>query len=119
MLQRFIQEFLSYCRLADFSNRSIQALSARLFEFQSHLKARNLGAVKNITYLDLIAFVADFNNPSIHVRKSRIWTLRQFYHFLTLKNKVSENIAKRLPYPKIEETVPQFLTQEEPESSRT
>ena len=85
MLQRFIQEFLTYCRLADFSDRSIQALTARLNEFQSFLKVRNIRSVKKITYLDLVAFVADFNSPSIHVRKSRVWTLRQFYHFLTLK----------------------------------
>lgn len=113
MLQRFIQEFLTYCRLADFSDRSIQALTARLNEFQSFLKVRNIRSVKKITYLDLVAFVADFNSPSIHVRKSRVWTLRQFYHFLTLNNKVTKNIATRLPYPKIEKTVPQFLTQQE------
>ena len=113
MLQRFIQEFLGYCRLANFSDRSIQALTARTNEFQSFLKVRNIRSVKKITYLDLVAFVADFNSPSIHVRKSRVWTLRQFYHFLTLNNKVTENIASRLPYPKIEKTVPQFLTQQE------
>ena len=113
MLQRFIQEFLTYCRLADFSDRSIQALTARLNEFQSFLKVRNIRSVKKITYLDLVAFVADFNSPSIHVRKSRVWTLRQFYHFLTLNNKVTKNIATGLPYPKIEKTVPQFLTQQE------
>lgn len=113
MLQRFIQEFLGYCRLANFSERSIQALTARLNEFQSFLKVRNIRSVKKITYLDLVAFVADFNSPSIHVRKSRVWALRQFYHFLTLNIKVTKNIASRLPYPKIEKTVPKFLTQQE------
>jgi integrase/recombinase XerC len=110
MLQRFIQEFLAYCRLANFSERSIQALTARLNEFQSFLKARKIRSVKKIGYLDLLAFVADFNSPSIHVRKSRVWTLRQFYHFLTLHHKVAANIATGLPYPKIEKTVPRFLT---------
>jgi site-specific recombinase XerD len=113
MLQRFIQEFLGYCRLANFSERSIQALTARLNEFQSFLKVRNIRSVKKITYLDLVAFVADFNSPSIHVRKSRVWALRQFYHFLTLNIKVTKNIASKLPYPKIEKTVPKFLTQQE------
>ncbi len=113
MLQRFIQEFLGYCRLANFSDRPIQALIARTNEFQSFLKIRNIRSVKKIIYLDLVAFVAKFNSPSIHVRKSRVWALRQFYHFLTLNNKVTENIATRLPYPKIEKTVPRFLTQQE------
>ena len=114
MLQRFIQQFLAYCCLADFSDRSIQALIARLNEFQSFLRVRDIRSIKKIAYLDLAAFVADFNSPSIHVRKSRVWTLRQFYHFLTLNNKVTKNIAAKLPYPKIERTVPQFLTQQKP-----
>ena len=113
MLHRVIQEFVSYCRLADFSHRSIQALTIRLNEFTAFLKSQRIRSIKKVTYLDLVAFIADFNTPSIHVRKSRVWTLRQFYHFLTLNNKVAENIATRLPYPKIERTVPQFLTQQE------
>ena len=113
MLHHCIHKFLAYCRLANFSDRSIQALTARLNEFKSFLKNRKIRSVKKISYLDLVAFVADFNSPSIHVRKSRVWTLRQFYHFLTLNNKVPKNIATSLPYPKIEKTVPQFLTQQE------
>lgn len=113
MLHRCIQEFLAYCRLANFSHRSLQALAIRLNEFTAFLKSQRIKSIKKVTYLDLVAFVADFNNPSIHVRKSRVWTLRQFYHFLTLNDKVAENIAAGLAYPKIEKTVPQFLTQQE------
>ena len=113
MLHRVIQDFLSYCRLADFSHRSLQALAIRLKEFTEFLKSQHIRSIKKITYLNLVDFVADFNNPSIHVRKSRVWTLRQFYHFLTLQHKVRENIAAGLAYPKIEKTVPRFLTQYE------
>ena len=113
MLHRVIQDFLSYCRLADFSHRSLQALAARLNEFTAFLKSQHIRSIQKVSYLDLLAFVADFNNPSIHVRKSRVWTLRQFYHFLTLHHKVAENIATGLAYPKIEKTVPRFLTQPE------
>jgi len=113
MLHRCIQEFLAYCRLANFSHRSLQALVIRFNEFTAFLKSPRIKSIKKVTYLDLVAFVADFNNPSIHVRKSRVWTLRQFYHFLTLNDKVAENIAAGLAYPKIEKTVPQFLTRKE------
>ena len=41
MLQRVIQDFLSYCRLADFSHRSLQALSIRLIEFAEFLKSQH------------------------------------------------------------------------------
>jgi len=93
MLHRYINQFLEYCQLADFSVRSIQALTARLNEFETYLKSQRIRSVKKITYLHLVDFVADYKDPSIHVRKSRVWTLRQFYHFLTLHRHVPQNIA--------------------------
>ena len=113
MLHRYINPFLEYCQLADFSPRSIQALTARLNEFQAWMKSHKFRSVKKITYRHLIDFVADYKAPSIHVTKSRVWTLRHFYHFLTLHQHVPKNIARKLPYPKIEKTVPQFLTVKE------
>lgn len=113
MLHRYYHLFLDYCRLADFSIRSIQALNIRLNEFAIFLKSSKIQSIKKVTYRHLVHFVADHEDPSIHVTKSRVWTLRQFYHFLTLHRIVAENIATGLPYPKIEKTVPQFLTQEE------
>ena len=113
MLHRNINEFLDYCKLAYFSIRTIQALTIRLNEFKAFLKSQKIRSVKKITYQHLVNFVADHKNPSIHVRKSRVWTLRQFYHYLTLHRIVPENIATGLSYPKIEKTVPQFLTTDE------
>jgi len=113
MLHRQINQFLDYCRLADFSIRSIQTLTTRLNEFDRLLKTQRIRSIKKVRYRHLILFAADYNTPSIHVTKSRVWALRQFYHFLTLHRIVPENIATGLPYPKIEKTVPQFLTIEE------
>jgi integrase/recombinase XerC len=113
MLHRHISQFLEYCKLADFSIRSIQALSARLNEFENFLKTQSIRSVNRVGYPHLIDFAADYNAPSIHVTKSRVWSLRQFYHFLTLHQIVPENIATGLLYPKIEKTVPQYLTEEE------
>jgi len=113
MLHRHINQFIEYCRLADFSVRSIQALTARLNEFETYLKSQKIRYVKKVPYRHLIDFVADYKDPSIHVRKSRVWTLRQFYHFLVLHRHVPQNIAIKLPYPKIEKTIPQFLTSDE------
>ncbi len=113
MLHHYTNQFLEYCRLADFSIRSIQALTARLNELENFLKTHRIRSVKRVRYSHLIDFTADYNTPSIHVTKSRVWTLRQFYHFLTLHRIVAENIATGLPYPKIEKTVPQLLTLEE------
>jgi site-specific recombinase XerD len=113
MLHRYCIQFLDYCQLADFSIRSIQALNIRLNEFKDFLKSQRIRSVKKITYRHLINFVADYKEPSVHVRKSRVWTLRQFFHFLTLHQHTPKNIALKIPYPKIEKTVPQFLTPDE------
>jgi len=113
MLHRHINQFLDYCSLADFSISSIQAFTARLNEFDIFLKTQRIRSIKKVRYRHLIAFAADFNAPSIHVTKSRVWALRQFYHFLTLHRIIPESIATGLPYPKIEKTVPHFLTKEE------
>ena len=113
MLHYYCKQFLDYCQLADFSARSIQALIIRLNEFKAFVKSQRIRSVKKITYQHLINFVADYKEPSVHVRKSRVWTLRQFFHFLTLHQHTPKNIALKIAYPKIEKTVPQFLTPDE------
>ncbi len=76
MLQSHITSFLDYCRLANFSQRSQQALAIRLHEFRGFLKIRRVEIITDITYLDLSDFVSEFKRPSVHVKKSRVWTLR-------------------------------------------
>jgi integrase/recombinase XerC len=93
MRHQYCCQFLGYRQLADFSTRSLEALTVRLNELANFLKIRNIRAVKKIRYRHLIDYAADYNEPSIHITKSRVWALRQFYHFLTLHRIVSENIA--------------------------
>jgi len=59
MLHRYINPFLEYCQLADFSPRSIQALTARINEFQVWIKSLKIRSVKKLTYRHLLDFVAD------------------------------------------------------------
>jgi len=110
MLTKHINGFLDYCKVSGFSGKSIQSLSTRLNEFNCFLKPYRIRSFKKITYRHLLDFVADYKNPSNHIKKPRVWTLRQFFHFLKLHGLIDENIAKNVPYPKIEKTVPQFLT---------
>jgi hypothetical protein len=56
MLHRYINPFLEYCQLADFSPCSIQALTARLNEFKVFLKSLKIQSVKKVTYRHLIDF---------------------------------------------------------------
>jgi len=110
MLEEQINGFIEYCKVSGFRDKSIESLSIRLNQFKKFLITARLRKIKSITYRHLSRFVADYKNPSIHVKKARIWSLRQFFHYLKLNGYVNENIATDLPYPKIEKTVPHFLT---------
>jgi len=113
MLKTEIEHFLTYCKVSDFSGKSIETFTIRLNEFNEFLKTTTAASIKEISYQHLRRFVADFKTPSIHIKKARVWSLRQFFHFLKLNGLVCENIALDIPYPKIEKTVPHFLTIDE------
>jgi integrase/recombinase XerC len=110
MLQNNITIFLQYCKNSDFADRSIESLRRRLAEFNKFISSSPVSAVSKIDFQRLTLFVADYNEPSVHVKKARIWALRQFFHYLKLQQLINDNIALQLPYPNIERKVPQFLT---------
>ena len=108
MLQSQITAFLEYCKVSDFSAKSIQSLSIRLEEFNCFLNKNPPDSINGISFNDLLDFTTGHNSPSVHVKKARVWALRQFYHYLSLHDVIDENIASGLRYPKIEKTVPQY-----------
>jgi site-specific recombinase XerD len=110
MLQNNITNFLQYCKNSNFAERSIESLTHRLNEFNHFINSIPARAFKDINFELLSRFIADYNAPSPSVKKMRIWTLRNFFHYLKLEGLINDNIAARLPYPKIEKKVPHFLT---------
>ncbi len=113
MLDQKIKAFIAYCKVAGFTKKSIESLTLRLNEFRQFLRSKRIKNIQSVSYAHLSAFIADYKSPSVHVKKSRVWSLHQFFHFLKLHGHIKENIAMDLPYPKIEKTVPYFLTVEE------
>ncbi len=113
MLEIKIEHFLDYCKVSNFATRSIQSLRVRLNEFNRFINKTPVDSVHGISYKHLKEFITQYRNPSIHIKKARIWSLRQFFHFLKLNGWIKTNIASDFPYPKIEKTIPNFLTIEE------
>ena len=113
MLDKEINSFIKYCQVSNFSKKSIESLSSGLYKFNTFISSANLDSLQEISYQHLLNFVRKYNNPSIHIKKARVWSLHQFFHFLKLNDLVEKNIALGLPYPKIEKTVPQYLTSDE------
>ncbi len=110
MLQTNITHFLDYCKNSNFAERSLESFTHRLNEFNQFINSIPMLVFKDINFEILSRFIADYNTPSPSVNKMRVWALRHFFHYLKLKGLIDDNIAARLPYPKIEKKVPQFLT---------
>lgn len=113
MLHVHITDFLSYCKVVGFSIKSIESLTAGLRDFTGFCNCKSVEATDDITYAMLVDFVADFRHPSVHKKKARVWCLHQFFHFLTVNGVTRKNTASGLAYPKIEKSVPFFLTGEQ------
>ena len=113
MLQNNITNFLYYCKNTDYPKRSIGTLSFRLNEFDIFLQESAISSIENIDYQLLLKFIADPGNPSLSVKKARVWAMRKFFHYLKLKQLIKDNIALKLPYPTIETKVAKFLTEDE------
>jgi len=113
MLQNNITNFLQYCKNSDFAERSIESFSFRLNEFNKFIQSYSNLTITKINYQHLIQFVSEYNKPTPSVKKARVWSLHQFFHYLKLQQLVHDNIALNLPYPKIEKKVALFLTEDE------
>lgn len=113
MLQTYIEQFLHYCQVSNFPPKSLEAFRLRLKHFNQYCQTIAIQTISEINYQQLLDFVADFGNPSAHVKKSRLWALRHFYHFLKLNKVITDNLVSRIPYPRIEKKVPQYLTMTE------
>jgi site-specific recombinase XerD len=112
MLQPNISNFITYCNHNLFSAKSLETFKLRLREFDDFLESLRLTNVHEIYYQHLIDFVSS-GNPSPHVKKQRVWTIRQFFHFLNAQGLLITNPALGLPYPKIKTREPIFLSLEE------
>ncbi len=113
MLRNNIRTFLNYCTNSDFSKRSIETLTFRLAEFNNFIQSFSNLTITQIKYHHLMQFVADYGTLSPSVKKARVWSLHKFFQYLKLQQLIPHNVAAKLPYPKIEKKIAQFLTDDE------
>lgn len=66
MLDEEMRYFLEYCRISDFSEKSIECLSIRLNEFNEFLKTTTVTSLIDISCQHLRTFTGDFKSPSVH-----------------------------------------------------
>lgn len=109
MLLQTISDFMIYCNVCNFGVRSLKVFSSILSKFNEFITGLTITTSKGISYTHLLGFITS-EGASIHLKKQRVWTLRQFFHFLKLIKLVHKNIAASLPYPKIDKKEPAFFT---------
>ena len=108
MLHISLSDFLSYCKTNDYLPPTIEVFSSKFNEFRQHLNSLQITSYREISYNHLLAYIIS-GNPSVHVKKQRVWFLRQFFQYLKNMSIVKANIASKLPYPKIDQKEPTFL----------
>ncbi len=57
MLDEEMRYFLEYCRISDFSEKSIESLNTRLNEFNEFLKTTTVTSLIDISYQHLRRFI--------------------------------------------------------------
>lgn len=113
MLAQLISDFIDYAEQVNFKVKSLEAITSRLNQLAAYCELHSIHDISEITFEHLLSFVVEFGYCSVHVRKSKVWALHQFFHFLTLKKIIPKNIALQLPYPKVGEKEPLLLTTDE------
>lgn len=112
MLQEIIVNFLDDCKHYHFSKSTLEAFTTRLNELDRFFELHQIKSMDEITYRHLLEFVAS-GDRSPHIKKVRVWTLRQFFHYLEFHQLIKVNPAKKLPYPQMEKNDPEFLSLDE------
>jgi site-specific recombinase XerD len=112
MLHSIIPDFLSYCKTYGFGTRSIEVFSSMLNKFSQYINSLHINSIREISYKHLLSFVTS-GNPSVYIKKQRVWTLHHFFHYLKIIKIFKTNIASKLPYPKIKKKEPAFLSVKE------
>jgi len=113
--RNYLIEFQEYLIVErNLSQNSIIAYTQDLKKFFQYVINKNLN-ILNITTEDLIGFLKDdtVNNISKRSLVRLIASLRQFYHFLVIKNYIDKNPAEKIELPKVEKHLPDYLTLEE------
>lgn len=117
-MEKDIENFLSYLKSElNYSENTIYSYEIEIVKFKEYLNDRKLDYLKlnkdiirdYLKYLDSLKY----KNSSISRNLS---SLRSFYRYLVIKEKIGKNIFNCIRNPKIEKKLPNFLTEADMEN---
>ena len=110
-----VDRFFNYLEYElNFSKATIKSYKLDLADFFSFLKKNDIN-YNNIDRYSVRKYLKylDSKNLKNSTIARRISSIRSFYNYLLLQNKVSKNIFKSIRNPKIEKKLPNYLNYEE------
>ena len=112
-MEKYIGKFISYLEVEkNYSPHTVLNYRKDLEEFTAHLGKTPLAKVE---YMMLRKFLADLRGKNLKPRSlaRKMSTLRSFFRFLQKEGYLKDNPAALLMTPKLDKSLPKFLTEEE------
>jgi tyrosine recombinase XerC len=114
-MDRYIEKFLSYLDIEkNYSPHTTLNYKLDLEEFFASLGEASLN-IKKVDYLHLRKFFADLRERQYRPRTvaRKLSAVRSFFRFLYREGLITQNPAMLLVTPKLDKTLPKFLSEEE------
>lgn len=112
MLNRFIDDYLIYCKSLALSQNALKELIRYIKLLDVYWQNNGPDKLTQIEYKHLLRFVISGNAAPPTV-KARIWAIKKFFCYLQLIGHIKDNPAKSLSPPKIPKNETRFLTESE------
>ena len=112
-MQKYISKFIQYLQVEkNYSDHTITNYRVDLESFQEYLGKT---AIKDVEYIHLRRFLAHLRTQELKPRSlaRKLSSLRSFFKFLQRENVIQDNPALLLMSPKLDKTLPKFLSEEE------
>ncbi|UCC95234.1 MAG: site-specific integrase, partial [Candidatus Omnitrophota bacterium] len=112
----YIDKFLNYISIErNYSPHTLLNYKIDLKEFGDFLSSREKKDIKDIDYFLLRKFLSVLAQKNLSKRSTsrKISTLKSFFKFLVREGITKNNPAVSLIYPRLEKTLPKFLTEDE------
>jgi len=110
--ERYIEKFLSYLEIEkNYSPHTLINYKRDLLDFSSFVDK----PIDKIDYFVFRKFLANLSAKGYKKKTQarKISTLKSFFKFLMREGFIKVNPASSIPYPKLEQSLPKFLTEEE------
>ncbi len=115
-MKDYLKDFYNYLKYEkNFSEHTIRAYVSDVSTFLLWLDKEDILSVTNKKFTDFLRFIQNIKYEKSTVAR-KIASIRSFYHFLYIKEKISYNPIDNISSPKQSKTLPKFLTTDEVES---